>query len=296
MSEWSDKMRSEILTNMMVGRVGHYEIEKHTGEGSIGQPSIARVLAAVALVVSVALAAAAQDSLYLIEENQKIERARQISLQYTASLPNFISTETIRRSSLPKGSQTWKPGDTLTVDVAFSDKGERYNLLTINGKPTKKTFNQVGGAKSDGEFGTLLRWIFRPESATTFRWERFEELRGRPMDVFSYSIEQNHSEYNVVANKLRMIAAFGGLIYVDRETCQVMRITHAPSGIPTSWPMAAMSGELDYAFDEIAGQKVLLPLHAEANVTFRDGNQARNVMGFDNYRKFSSEAILKFEP
>jgi len=280
----------------MVERFGHYEIENRAGDGDIGQPSIARVLATIALVASLALAAAAQDRLYLSEQNYIIERARQIALQYTASLPNFISTETIRRAWLPKGSQTWKSVDTLTVDVAFSAKGERYNLLTINGKPTKKTFNQVGGAKTDGEFGTLLRWIFRPESATTFRWERFEELRGRPMDVFSYSIEQNHSEYNVVANKLRMIAAFGGLIYVDRETCQVMRITHAPSGIPTSWPMAAMSGELDYAFDEIAGQKVLLPLHAEANVTFRDGSQARNVMGFDNYRKFSSEAILKFEP
>ena len=116
------------------------------------------------------------------------------------------------------------------------------------------------------------------------------------MDVFSYTIEQNHSEYNVVANKLRMIAAFGGLVYVDRETSQVMRITHAPSGIPTSWPMAAMSGELDYEFAEIAGQKVLLPLHAEVNITFRDGSQAQNAMGFDNYRKFSSQAILKFEP
>jgi hypothetical protein len=297
MSEWSDKIQARTTHDMMVGSFVHYEIENHTGEGNIGQPSIARVLAAaIALVASLALAAAAQDRVYLSEQNQIIERARQIALQYTAALPNFISTETIRRSWLPKGSQTWKSVDTLTVDVAFSGKGERYNLLTINGKPTKKTFNQVGGAKTDGEFGTLLRWIFRPESATTFRWERFEELRGRPMDVFSYSIEQNHSEYNVVANKLRMIAAFGGLVYVDRETCQVMRITHAPSGIPTSWPMAAMSGELDYGFAEIAGQKVLLPLHAEGSVTFRDGSQARNVMGFDNFRKFSSEAILKFEP
>ena len=35
------------------------------------------------------------------------------------------------------------PIDTMTVDVAFSNNGERYNMLTINGKPTKKTFNQA---------------------------------------------------------------------------------------------------------------------------------------------------------
>jgi hypothetical protein len=255
-----------------------------------------RVIAAILLIASLAAGAAAQDNLSISEQTQIIEKAREIALQYTANLPNFISTETIRRSGLPKGSLTWKLEDILTVDVAFSDKGERYNMLTINGKPTRKTFTQVGGARSDGEFGTILRWIFRPESATKFNWERSEELRGRPMQVFSYSIKQNHSEYNVGANKLRMIAAFGGLVYVDRETCQVMRITHAPSGIPASWPLATMSADLDYGFAEIGGQKFLLPLHAELDLTMRDGSQARNVMDFDNYRKFTSEATLKFEP
>jgi hypothetical protein len=246
------------------------------------------------MIASLMVGAAAQDSTG--EQTQIIERARGTALLYTANLPNFISTETIRRSGLAKSSGTWKTEDTVTVDVAFSGKGERYNKLAINGKPTKKTFSQLGGAKSTGEFGTILQWIFRPESATKFHWERSEELRGRPMYVFSYSIEQNHSEYTVTANKLRIIAAFGGLVYVDRETSQVMRITHAPSGIPVSWPLATMSGDLDYGFAEISEQKFLLPLHAELNLTFRDGGQARNMMDFDNYRKFTTEATLKFEP
>jgi hypothetical protein len=240
--------------------------------------------------------AGAQDNVSMSEQTQIIERAREIALLYTANLPNFISTETIRRSGLSKGSQTWKPLDTLTVDVAFSDKGERYNMLAINGKPTKKTFSQVGGAKSDGEFGTILRWIFRTESATKFHWERSEELRGRPMYVFSYDIEQNHSVYIVGTNQLRMITAFGGLVYVDRETSQVMRITHAPSGIPAYWPLVTVSGDLDYGFAEISGHKFLLPLHAEQTFAMRDGRQARNTMDFDNYRKFTAEATLKFEP
>ena len=47
---------------------------------------------------------------------------------------------------------------------------------------------------------------------------------------------------------------------------------------------------------EISGQKFFLPLHGLLNVTFQDGNRTRNEMEFDNYRKFSSEATLKFEP
>src|SRR5262249_6944110 len=149
---------------------------------------------------------------------------------------------------------------------------------------------------SSSEFGTILRWIFRPESATTFHWERSEGLRERPMHVFSYNIEQNHSDYQIVANKLRMKAAFAGLIYVDRESGHVMRLTHEPAGIPASWPFTTLSSDLDYGFAEIGGQQFLLPLRAEMNVTMRDGSQFRNVMDFGNYRKFTSEATLKFEP
>src|SRR5215467_10496861 len=134
-----------------------------------------RVTAAIILIASLMAGAVAQDS--ASEQTQILERARGTALLYTANLPNFISTETIRRSGLAKSSGTWKTEDTVTVDVAFSDKGERYNMLAINGKPTKKTFSQLGGAKSTGEFGTILQWIFRPESATKFHWERSEELR-----------------------------------------------------------------------------------------------------------------------
>jgi len=182
------------------------------------------------------------------------------------------------------------------VDVAFSDQGERYNLLTINGKPTRKRFKEIGGIQSDSEFGTILQWIFQPESQTKFQSERAMDMRGRPTLVFSYSIEQDHSKFEVNWGKRRMIAAFGGLVSVDRETNRVLKITAVPSGIRANWPWAAVSQELDYGFAEISGQKFFLPLHAQLNVTIKDGTQTRNEMEFGNYRKFSSEATLQFEP
>jgi hypothetical protein len=44
------------------------------------------------------------------------------------------------------------------------------------------------------------------------------------------------------------------------------------------------------------GQRFLRPLCAQLNLTMRDGSRARNIMDFGNYRKFTSEATLKFEP
>ena len=253
-----------------------------------------RVLVIAICFVS-ALVAAAQNNLSASEQIQIIEKAGEVALHYTANLPNFICTEAIRRFQLPKRSQTWKLSDTIAVDVAFSDQGERYNMLTINGKPTRKSFRKIGGTKSDSEFGTILQWIFQPESQTKFQSERPTDIRGRPTLVFSYHIEQDHSKFAVnFGRRFRMKVAYGGLAYVDRETNRVLKITAIASGLPANWP--SFSQEVESGFVEIGGQGLFLPLHAQTDATTQDGNQFRNELEFGNYRKFSSEATLQFEP
>jgi hypothetical protein len=235
-----------------------------------------RAILAIILVASLTWSAAAQDSPLSPEETQFIEKARELALEYTANLPNFICTETVRRFQLPRRSQTWKLLDTIAVDVAFSDQGERYKLLTINGKPTRRSFKEIGGIWSDAEFGSMLQWIFQPESQTKFQSERPTDLRGRPTLVFSYRIEQDRSKFEVnFGERLHMFAAFAGLVYVDRETNRVLKITAVASGIPSNWPATSFSQDLDYGFAEISGQKFFLPLHAQLNVTMQDGNQTQ---------------------
>src|SRR5215475_3894276 len=131
---------------MIERNLGHHEIFSDLGTGGY-RPL--RVLAVIAICVASALVAAAQNDPSTSEQTQIIEKARELALEYTANLPNFICTETIRRSQLPKRSQKWKLLDTLAVDVAFSDQGERYRLLTINGKSTRKRLKEIGGMRSD---------------------------------------------------------------------------------------------------------------------------------------------------
>jgi hypothetical protein len=256
-----------------------------------------RVVANLVLVALLMASAHAQDSTTSSEQKQVIEKARELALAYAANLPNFIATETIRRSEQQVRSKKWDLLDTLTVDVAFSEEGERYQLVAINGEPANKTYHQLQGIQFEGEFGTLLRWVFRPESETTFHWERSAELRRRPMNVFSYSVDQNHSEYKVFGpNHQSMFAAFSGMVFVDGDTGQVMRITDMPSGIPESWQIETESESVDYGFVDIAGKGFLLPVQAEATFAVRRGSPFRNEIEFGNYRKFSADLILKFEP
>jgi hypothetical protein len=230
------------------------------------------------------------------EQSRVLDKAREVALQYTARLPNFLCTQTVRRYALEKKSTSWKLLDTLTLALGYSEKGEQYKLMAINDRPTGKSLNAWAGQVS--EFGSVLRLIFQPESATQFRWERWTNLRGRLVYVFSYRIDQAHSKYAMRFNTFRkhysMTSAMRGQVHVDRESHQVLRLSEEAEGIPANWPFLRTPAVMDYALADVGGQRYLLPQRVDLGVIGKDA-QHRNVIEFTNYRKFSSEATITFE-
>ena len=53
-----------------------------------------------------------------------IEAARRKALAYTANLPDFICTDTVRRYEL--SYRGWTPKDTLTLQLTFFEHAESY--------------------------------------------------------------------------------------------------------------------------------------------------------------------------
>jgi len=232
------------------------------------------------------------------EQAQIIDHARALALEYTGTLPNFLCTETVRRYTAGKNGGVWKRGDVLVIALAFTDKGEQYKLLTIDGHPTNKKLADVGGSMSNGEFGSLLKMIFTPTYAADFRWERWTRLSGRLTAVFTYYVEQKNSPYTInwktgtkhYSGKF----AIRGALYIDRETNHVMRFTDQAEGIPTAWPILSTPSTLDYDYADIGGQKFLLPKHVDSRLLTKS-EQNRNRIEFGDYRKFSGEATVTFD-
>jgi len=223
------------------------------------------------------------------EQSQVIEAARGRANRYLDQLPNFICTQTIRRQVLRRGAKTWKANDTLVLDLAFVDRSEQHTLRTINGKSTKQDFDEIGGVISNGEFGSILDFVFQDSAQALLRWERWSNLRGRAAHVVSYRVEKANSGYHMDfatdKGKVESQFAINGLVYIDRETSEVMRINVRPEGIPTDWPIRGAVSEVDYDYAEIAGQRWLLPLHANATLIMQDGSQHRNTINFSTFRK-----------
>ena len=233
------------------------------------------------------------------EQTRLIERARAMALEYTATLPNFLCTESVHRFTRSK-DKPWKATGAFTMDVGYSMKGgESYKLLTIDGKPTRKSMKDIGGFRSDGEFGSLLREIFRPEASARFAFERWANLHGRRVAVFSFHVDRTNSHYTVAASTglfrtHRILTGMVGHVYVDPETAQTLRFGDGDDGLPSTFPIRKSYSVLDYDWAEIGGQRFLLPRRVDLRVDARD-TRMRNVMEFGNYRKFSSDATVTFD-
>jgi hypothetical protein len=189
----------------------------------------------------------------------------------------------------------WHRTDIITTRLTYFERKEEYKVLLVNNRMTEIPYDRLGGATSTGEFGTLLREIFEPESETTFQWERWATLRGNRVHVFNYRVSQARSQWSINYQRVQeIVPGYRGLIYVDANSPAVFRITMEAEGIPPSFPIQQASTVLDYDFIEIAGNSYLLPLRAVMRM--REGKfLIKNENEFRLYRKFGADTTITFE-
>jgi hypothetical protein len=229
------------------------------------------------------------------EQARILDEVREYALNYTKGLPDYICTEVTRRYADPRGGQSWQLIDTLTARLSYYEQKEDYKLILVNNQMTQQSYNQLGGASSTGEFGSMLRDIFLPSTRTRFEWDHWGTLRNRRALVFKYRVSQLNSQWHIdYERRLDIIAGYHGFIYVDRETNQVLRVSLEAEDIPPSFPVQAARTVLDYDSVDISGHNFMLPLKAEV-LMHSGGFSTRNDKEFRLYRKFSTESEIKFD-
>ena len=266
------------------------------------------------------------------EQSRLLEETRQVSLNYSAWLPNLICTQTIHRDVDLTGSGMWHAADTLTAQVTYFDRKESYRLIARNGRPANQRLENLAGAVSKGEFGSMLRWIFEPEARASFAWNGQESIEHTRVAVFAYSVPEDSSRLELEALSQTVFAGFHGLLWIDQARGLVLRLTAEAEG-PEHFPIGKSAVRVEYGWEEIAGHQYLVPVRAEALLTERppavppspsarpQGSltppascggcdprpdfphaqpktveaRYRNRIQFRGYRKFVTDSKLKFE-
>jgi len=232
-----------------------------------------------------------------IEQENIIDQARDYALNYTKQLPNFICVQVTRRDYDPTGTgNNWYHSDTITSRLSYNGV-ENYEVILHNNQPvTNGNMRQFGGTTSEGEFGSMMKEIFEPETHTQFSWDHWGKLRARKTYVFAYDVQQEFSKYHVEADddKLSVVPAYRGLVYIDEDTKMVVKIVMTPYDMPSTFPIREISSSLDYDLETIGDQQFMLPLKSVLT-SKRTRQMTRNDIEFRLYRKFGTESSIKFE-
>jgi hypothetical protein len=234
------------------------------------------------------------------EQKKILADATDYAINHERTLPNFLCIQTTRRfqdiqSRDAQGRDDWRPVDIIVEQLAYVEHHEEYKVIEINGVASSMDHDKLGGASSSGEFGTVMKSIFSPETATEFNWQTWFTLRGHKMHVYAYRVAADKSEYHVMVPELSkdLVAGYHGLIFVDDRKHYVHRITLHADGIPPRYPIQDVSLMLDYDYTRIGDGDYLLPLTFE--LRSREGNVLiKNDVDYTEYRKFTADSSLTF--
>lgn len=230
------------------------------------------------------------------DQERILAEAREIALDYTKRLPDFLCLQYTRRYMDPQGNDYFQQVDSVATRLSYFDQREDYKVISIGGKLSDKEFQKVGGAISSGEFGTMMKQIFEPETAAEFGFERWAKLDGRICLVYHYHVSRARSKWSIDYDNGAQVysPAYSGSVFIDREVPVVMRLTLISEGIPTSFPIQEARTTLNYSYQDISGKPFLLPLNSEMRM--RQGRLlVKNETEFRNYRKYSADAVITFD-
>ena len=229
------------------------------------------------------------------EQSVVIADARVHALQHESSLPDFVCTQTTHRFE-SASADNWQPIDVIVERLTYFDHREEYKVLTLDGQPADIVHERLNGASSSGEFGSLMKAIFLPETKTEFEWYDRSMLHGKTTQVYAYRVRSHKSKYHIAVpeQSLDFVAAYHGLIFIDNEDHFVYRVTLHADGIPAKFPIQDVEISLDYDYTRIGEADYLLPLQFE--LSSREGNRlVKNYVDYSNYQKFSAASVVTFD-
>ncbi len=228
-----------------------------------------------------------------------IESAREAAFSFLEALPNYLVKQYTTRyeTSAAQGRRTsWAILDKVTADVACVNGQESYTNILVDGRPPTDPIEK-SGSWSTGEYSSLQLVVLSEESRTRFYNQQSTTFAKRAAYQYDFSVEQPYSRWRLLVMEQSYQPAFSGTIWIDKENSRVLRVELSAEHVPSSFPLDTAESAVDYDYVEVGENTYLLPAHAEGIVCRRGtGECTRNVIEFRNYRKFTADTSITFDP
>jgi len=230
-------------------------------------------------------------------EEQKTlwEEAAKNAMGYLEHLPNFRCTqETHRFTAALKTPGQLKEADSYKATLMYEEGKEKYQTIEINGIKAENSAEVGNGIRARYEFGSMMRGLFDPDTAATYKWAGRAMAMGVLCQVFEVEVSKPKSNFILNYGGRRELAGYTGRVFIDEESGMVRRLTIQGIGLEKDFGLQSPALSLDYGMVKIGKDDYLLPLrsvlqlrHARAFV--------RNETVFRSYRAFAAESQIKFQ-
>jgi hypothetical protein len=299
---------SECLSDSTIGML------RRMGAG----PATVRQLQALARK-SRALPSPPQEPIGITPEPSASEREAMLDAMlryasgYLASLPDFICTREARQfradvnaaglpTSLPWSNRGgsgaaypfnhWNAVGSYTVEAAYAGGADHYKLTLVDGRPAKRSFDELRQKVSVGEFAGGLKEVFA--SGANFEWDRWEVTGGKRPALFAYYADLAHSTYWLCCPALK--TAHRGFVYADPESGAVRRIIINAADLPKGSQITGTALVLDYGEVTVGDRGYLLPRSSAACSRTRalESREDIDYRNYRKYRKFGADATVAF--
>jgi VWFA-related protein len=271
---------------------------KPVGSGGSGSPETEAPVADVPLQSTLSITRI-ENALRPSDEDQMriIRIARERSLDYQNTLPDFTCIEVTNRWVDPRGQGKWQEKDSVTELLRYVEKHEDHKVIAVSGVKQTVPRAKLGGVFSSGEFGGLLKTVFDPESTATFTWKELATLGNQTCNVFSFHVDRKDSKYSLAHGpngQTEVVVGFHGLIYVDANSYSVRRVSIEAENIPKTFLFQSSQISVDYDSIAVGDHDYMLPAAAQMLVRIGKRNLLRNDIRFTEHRRFGAEAKIKF--
>lgn len=232
-----------------------------------------------------------------VEKNTDLlKQARLANDQLYTDLQSFVCAEQIDRFRGTVSNANARPIDTVSAKVSFENGSERYTEIQQNNHP-RPAISSIGGAWSEGEFGTLLRQTQILLDTQPVAFGSYTDLDNMPAATYTFDVSEEDSPWELDIKSQEYRIAFHTEVWVSRISGEILKIARTSTSIPAGMGISELEWSITLQRVELNGKLWLLPKTGEYAVLYeKTGRREWNVMNFSGYRRYGSEVALRFNP
>jgi len=245
----------------------------------------------VALAVLLTVALPAQD---LPPWVLLLARVKQHGRATFEHIPDYVCLETIHRFEKPRNGESFRPVDTLRLEVASAGGKEllaRQGAARFEDQDLRVFISE--GVISSGAFATAPLNLFVRDVARITPLPQEGIVTGT---TFGFHFEESAmtAGFTVQSGESKGPAGLRGTFWVDPQTLDLVRIEEQAVDLPPMLLMRDLTTSIDYARTHIGSSDPLLPQSSETVVTDFYGVEKKNTIEFTGCREYSSESTIHF--